>query len=238
MNLSPVQLGIGRRRWSVRPSTGAAVLTIGNAPVTVIGTLTTPVLAATNLLTSVRTTLFSTGATAGAMTSLRTGQTEFWRGNVAGRGGFFFLTRFGLNTLQAGMRAFFGVTDTATAPTNIDPTASATPGKIGVAINTNSGNWRIVHNLIGTAPTVIDLGVNFPVNVTDLLELVLFCAPNDTGVSYLVTNLSTENKTQGLLTANLPASATFLTVQQWATNNATAAAVILAMNALDVDLNF
>ena len=238
MNLSPVQLGIGRRRWSVRPSTGAAVLTIGNAPVTVVGTLTTSVLAATNLLTSVRTTLFSTGVTAGAMTSLRTAQTEFWRGNAAGRGGFFYLRRFGLNTLQAGMRCFLGVADSVAAATNIDPLTSTTPGKIGLAVNTNTGNWQMVNNISGTAPTVLDLGVNFPVNTTDLLELVLFCAPNDTGVNYLVRNLSTGNVARGLLTANIPAAATFLAVQEWATNNATAAAVILALNGLDADLNF
>lgn len=238
MPLTAAQLGIGRRRWSVKPSTGAAVLTIGNAPVIVTGTLTTSVLAATNLLTSTRTTLFSSGATAGTVASLRTGQTEFWRGNAVGLGGFYYLTRFGLNTLQVGMRAFLGVVDVTTAPTNVDPTTNATPGKIGLAINANTGNWKLVNNVSGTAPTVLDLGANFPVNNTDLLEMLLFCAPNDSWVSYQVVNLSTGNRVNGLLTANIPAVATFLAAQVWITNNTTAAAAILAYSGIDVDTNY
>jgi hypothetical protein len=159
---------------------------------------------------------------AGSLASMRVNVLECWRGNAAGLGGFFMVARFSIDTLGAGNRMFVGLTDTATtAPTNIDPTTSTTPGKIGMAINTNTGNWNIVHNITGTAPTVIALNASFPVNTTDSLELVLYAAPNSATVGYRVTNLTTNAQTSGTLSTNLPASTTFLGRTIWMTNNAT-----------------
>jgi hypothetical protein len=108
------------------------------------------------------------------------------------------------------------------APTNIDPTTSTTPGKIGMTINANTGNWNLVHNITGTIPTIIPLGGSYPVNTTDLLELILFAKPFDTVVTYRITNLSTNTQTSGTLSTNLPSSTTFLGRVIWMTNNATA----------------
>jgi len=224
-----------KRFWKIMPSTGAAVITVGNAAVTTRGTLTQQTLASTNLLTSVRATLFSSGTTAGTVSSVNASQTEFWRGNAAGLGGFYFRSRFGLNTLQAGMRAFVGVTDVISSPTNVDPTTSTTPGKVGMAINASTGNWQLVTNVTGSAPTATDLDANFAVNTTSLFQLELFCAPNDSAISYEVTNISTGNKTRGTISTNLPANTTFLTIAAWITNNATAASAILALNEIHVE---
>jgi hypothetical protein len=129
------------------------------------------------------------------------------------------------------MRAFVGLTDTATtAPTNIDPTTSTTPGKIGMAINANTGNWNLVHNATGVAPTIIALGANFPVNITDSLELQLFAAPNAATIGYRVTNWTTNLSTTGTISTNMPANTVFLGRTIWATNNATAAAVAWSMS--------
>jgi hypothetical protein len=170
------------------------------------------------------------------MSSLRSNQTEFWRGNAAGLGGFFVQMRFGINTLQSGQRGFFGISDSTAAATNVDPTTSTTIGKVGVAFNTNTGNWQLVQNVAGSAVTATDLGANFPINTTQLFELILFCGANDSGISYKFTNLSTGNSVQGQLTTSIPANTTFMTVQQWVTNNATAAAVIFAMNKTFVEV--
>ena len=137
--------------------------------------------------------------------------------------------RFGLDTLQSGMRAFVGLADVTSAPTNVDPTTNTTPGKVGMAINTNTGNWQLVRNVTGSAPTVIDLGSNFTVNVTDLLELTLSCGPNDSAIAYRVVNISTGNETQGTISSNIPANTTFLSTSVWITNNATAASAVMAI---------
>jgi hypothetical protein len=147
-----------------------------------------------------------------------------FRGGQNGEGGFLYNGRFSLETLSAGNRGFFGLTDVITAPTNIDPLASATPGKIGLAFNANTGNWRLVHNVTGTAPTAIDLGANFPINTTDLMELTLFVRPHD-GTSagsygYRIRRYTTNSathafETNGTLSANLPAQATLLHLTNW-----------------------
>jgi hypothetical protein len=189
---------------------------------------TIPALASTNRLTQTRRSTVSTGATAGGLAYIRANQTEVWRGNAAGLGGFLVVHRFALSgTLQTGLRAFAGLVDVVANPTNVDPLTSTTPGGIGIACNAATGNWSLVNNLTGTARTALGLGANFPVNNTDLLEIALWCAPNDSGISYQVTNLSTGNTTSGTLTTNIPANATFLAPTVWVTNNATAVAQTL-----------
>jgi hypothetical protein len=106
------------------------------------------------------------------------------------------------------------------APTNVDPTTSGTIGRLGLAINSNTGNWKWVNNTTGTAPTVTDLGATLPVNNTDLYELVIFSPPNGSSVTYRVTNISTGATVTNTVSTNLPSS--FLAPQFWITNNATA----------------
>jgi hypothetical protein len=228
---TPFQAGLGFNRViMVNPLSGGtcttAVQGFGTA-FTNTGTCANPTPTSTNLLTSVRRTTFSSGTTAGTVASHRQAMLQVWRGNAADRGGFFYTIRFGTSTLASGNRAFVGLSDSIAAPTNVDPTTSGTIGKLGMAINANTGNWNVVHNVAGTAPTIIGLGANFPVNNSALYELVLFSAPNGSSIGYRVTNLSTGNQTSGTISTNMPAATTFLAPQFWITNNATAAAAIM-----------
>jgi hypothetical protein len=131
-----------------------------------------------------------------------------------------------------GNRAFFGLSDSVANPTNIDPLTSPTIGKVGLAISASTGNWQLVSNIAGTAPTVLDLGTNFPVNVTDILELVLAALPNAAGIGYAVTNKASGAIASGTLTTNIPSNTTFLAPVGWMTNNATAAAFAFALGGL------
>jgi hypothetical protein len=123
--------------------------------------------------------------------------------------------------------SLLGMSDSVANPTNVDPTTTTAPGKIGLAINVNTGNWKLVNNTTGSAPTVLDLGASFTVNTTDLLELILFSAPNGTSIGYRVTNVSTNAVISGSLTTNLPTNTTFLAPAFWITNNATAASATI-----------
>lgn len=203
----------------IGPGGGTTVGVLG-CTVTNTGTISNPTIAITNLKTQTRRFTHTTANGAGNVGSTRVPNLECWRGNAAGRGGFFVVVRFGLTTIGTGNRMFVGLVDTVATPTNIDPTTSTTPGKIGMAINANTGNWNLVHNITGTIPTIIPLGVSYPVNTTDLLELILFAKPNDTVVTYRITNLSTNVQTSGTLSTNLPSSTTFLARVIWLTNNA------------------
>lgn len=176
------------------------------------------------LKTSTYRSVISSGATAGGIAYIRANTGRIWRGNVANLGGFLVAHRFGLASTQSGMRAFIGIQDQVANPTNVDPTTATAPGKIGLAINANTGNWNLVHNTSGSAPTVIPLGTDFPVNTSDLLELVLFAKPFDSVIYYQVRNLTTGAVATGTLSSNLPGTNVLMIPILWITNNATAAA--------------
>lgn len=199
---------------------------------------TIPNPATTNIRSQMVRSVISTGTTAGGLAYIRGNLLQIARGNAAGIGGYYVVIRFGLSGLQTGNRVFAGIQDTAANPTNVDPTTTTTPGKIGLAINANTGNWNLVHNLTGAAPTVIALGANFPVNITDALELTLFCGANSAGVGYRVLNLTSNLSASGTITTNQPANTTFLTPSIWCCNNATAAAVTLDFISCYIETDF
>jgi hypothetical protein len=214
----------GATDYAVRPASAATLATVGGTAPTTSGTLSTPTLAITNNVTATRRTLFTGAATAGVLVFVRSAALMCWRGNAANRGGFRQVMRFATETLVAGQRGFFGLSDLgATNPTNVDPLTSTAGNKIGVAFNVNTGNLQLINNAAGTLPTVLDLGVNFPINIANLYELVLAALPNAAGVDYTVTNKVTGNSTSGTLTTNIPANTVFMAPIQWMTNNATAA---------------
>jgi hypothetical protein len=224
--ITHTQSSLSYTNYSVlRPGATTVPVTIGR-PFTFLATVSHPAPSGTTLKTSMNRFASTSAATAGAITGPRVNTLECWRGSVAGLGGFFVVGTISLTTLQAGMRAFMGLSNTApTAPTNVDPTTSTTSSTIGLAINTNTGNWNLVHTNAGTAPTVVALGVSYPVNALDVLELTLYAPPNAAVVNYRVRNLTSGVEVTGILSTNLPANTTFLGRTAWATNNATAAAV-------------
>jgi hypothetical protein len=75
------------------------------------------------------------------------------------------------------------------------------------------------------------MGTNFAVNVTDLLQLTLYCpgttATEGAYVYWQAVNLETLLGGSGTITTNLPQGTHTLTPSVWITNNATAAAVTL-----------
>lgn len=213
-----------KRRATISPGSGTAITTIGIA-LTNVGTVSNPARAIGSVYSEANKWALASAATAGALASSRCGNLRLWRGNAAGKGGFRLVIPFGLSALIAGMRSFVGISNATSNATNVDPLTSTASSKIGVAINANTGNWNLIHNLAGAVPTVIALGANFPVNITSWFELELECAPNAAGIKYTVRNLTTGLSQSGEVTANLPGNLTFMNFYAWACNNATATAV-------------
>ena len=227
---TPFQASLGFNRVAMMAPAGSGTncgtsLSVFGSTVTGGGSCSYPALSATNLKTSVRRFIYATTGSSGNVSHHRQSALLAWRGNVSDRGGFFFTTRFGLGALANNNRAFMGLSNRTANPTNIDPTIDSSYDKIGMAINSNTGNWNFIHNRTGTAPTVINLGSNFPINTTDLYELALFSAPNGDSIGWRVKNISTGNQTSGSITTNLPNKDTFLAPLFWMTNNTTASVV-------------
>jgi hypothetical protein len=228
---TPFQASLGFNRIAFSEPTGTANCSTGavgfGSTSTGAGTCVVPNISSANLLSSVRRETYSSGTTAGTVSYQRQSQLQVWRGNAPSLGGFFYTTRFGTSTTVAGNRAFVGLSSSIATPTNIDPTTSATIGRVGLVTNANTGDWSIATNAVGAAPSLINLGANFPIDNTSMYELVLFSAPNGTSIGYRVTNSSTGSVSSGTLSANLPTNTTFLAPQFWITNNATAAAATI-----------
>ncbi len=234
---SPIQDGIAFNRFIQYRGSAANVVAVGAAAMVASVAVTAVTPASGSAKSQVQRAQQSTVATANSIASLyvnAAASAPVFRGGLAGEGGFRFVHRFALSTVLAGQRFWTGVRDITAAPTNIDPFTSAAPGQIGLASNlATSANWSIVHNVTGTAPTRIDLGANFPVNTADLIELVLFCAPNAGGtaqpVGYRVRRYTTNPsapafEATGTLSANLPAGTTGLFAAAWIVNVAAAIA--------------
>lgn len=200
-----------------------------------VGTFAHPQPAAGSALTEAYRFTLTSAATVAAFASLRSPVQTMWRGNAVGKGGFSLKIPFGTPTLQAGIRAFAGINTVSAAATNVDPLTTTAQGKVGMAINTNTGNWNLIHNVAGSAPTVVPLGANFPVNTTTWYELVLTCDGNNGPIVYTVYNRANNQSVSGSLTTNIPANTTFFHFNAWMTNNTTAAAVAWAFGNIYMD---
>lgn len=76
-------------------------VTTEGLPVTSVGTVSTPTLAATNLAASMRRWRLTSAAVVDSAAEQRSAGWACWRSNAAGLGGWTFVTRISLTTLHA-----------------------------------------------------------------------------------------------------------------------------------------
>ncbi len=225
-----LQTHFGRRRviwWAPRPG-GSAFDAQGGAPVTQ-GTATVRTAASTNMASSACRVGMVSAASAGSVTGLRyNNDTIFWRGNGPRLGGFLLLWRFCISdgALVPTARMFAGLRTATGAPTDVDP--STLSNVLGVGCD--SGDTVLQLYAAGaSAQARVSLGANFPVDTvsTDIYEVALFAAPNDSQVSWEVTRVNTGDTATGTITAaaSLPSSTTFLSQTLYRSNGGTASAV-------------
>ena len=248
---SPIQDAIAFNRLIKYQGAPAAITAVGGGALTAAtaGTTVTPA-AGTTIRNALPRTQYATAATANALNALyasnaTTVGVNTLRGSFNGEGGFRLVMRFGLGAISATNRFFAGLRDVVSVPTNVDPFTNATPGGIGLVANgATSANYRIAHNVSGTAPTTIDLGANFPFNNTDLIELVLFCRPFTTtagNVGYRVRRFTNTGdpafEASGTISTNFPAGTTFLYPGMWMVNVA-ASTVNWQVNSITLEADF
>lgn len=234
---SPIQDGIAFNRVIQYRGAGTAIAAVGSAALTASVAVTAVTPTNGSALLQLQRVRQTTAATANSIVSIYANAANISpvvRGNIDGEGGFRMVGRFALATVLTGQRFFYGLRDVTNAPANIDPFTATAPGGVGLASNlATSANWSIVHNNNGTAPTRIDLGANFPVNTTDLMELVLFNPPNVAGtaqpVNYRVRRYTTSPKAPaqeatGTLSTNLPIGTRYMFPGGWLVNVQAAAA--------------
>ena len=240
-----LQPSIANKRISTfTPQTGAVISLVGFATGSTQGTATAAAPSSTSFFTRAPRVTYVSAATAGSFSSWYqgTGASTLGVSGTPNFGGFYYVTRFGIADTVTAPRTFIGISSVGATPTNVEP--STLINSIGVgqgAANTN----LFVYYGGSAAQTPIDLGASFPTNTsnTDWYELTLFAPPSSTNtVYYQVVRLNTGNVASGTLTGTagtvLPSNTTFLMPRNWRTNNATAAAVTLALGSMYLESDY
>lgn len=217
-------MGLNRVAWWA-PSSGTTINTNG-IPRTAVGNASTPALAATNLSTSIRRWRVTSAATAPSAAEERAAATVAWRGNAAGLGGWTYTNRISLVTLQTGAVAFFGML-ASTAALSTSQTIAALVNCVGIGFtNGTNANWQLIQNDAAGAPTLTNMGANFPVSsTTNVYTLIIYAPPNGSSIWVRVVNENNGAVFEQELTTDIPAATTFLSVRNYLNNGGVAAAV-------------
>ena len=184
------------------------------------GTATAANVATTNARTWSRRLMYASAATAGASAGWRNNTAQYGLGNAAGRGGFFYVIRFGIAQTQTGWRFNSSLSSTTGAFASAEP--ATVLNQIAIVKNSTDTNFQAIASG-GTAGTPVDTGI--APNTTDVFEMRLYSAPNSGTVSLSLQNVTTGALYETTYSTSLPSNTTLLTPQLWMDNGATVAAV-------------
>ena len=235
----PLQPHFGVNRiatWA--PSSGTTVNTNG-MPRTAVGTVATPTLATTNLSTSMRRWRVTSAATVDAAAEERSAGWVCWRGNADGLGGWTYVNRLSLTTVQATGMGFFGLYgSTAALATTL--TLSAVANCVGIGFQRGTHiNWQLVTNDGSGAPSLTDLGASFPVgSLTNVLTLTIAASPNGTDIGVRIVEEVSGAVAEFTLTADIPAATQLLSPRNYMNNGATSAAVAYDCSGVYVETDY
>ena len=234
----PLQPHFGVNRianWS--PSTTTTVNTEG-LPITSVGTVSTPTLAATNLAASMRRWRLTSAAVVDSVAEQRCAGWACWRGNAAGLGGWTFVTRLSLTTLQATGMGFFGLYgSTAALATTL--TLATVLNCIGIGFQRGThANWQLVANDGTGAPTLTDMGAALAIATGGVVTLFIGASPNGSSIWARAVNEVTGAVFEQEITADLPANTQFLSPRLYLNTGATAAAVAYDCSGLYIETDY
>lgn len=195
---------------------------------TTTGTATARNVATNTFAASLRQVAYVSAATAGSSAGTRHGAAQFYSGDAAGRGGYFYVARFVVDTVAAGMRWFVGLLNGVAVIGNVNPSSQL--NMIGFGIDAGQTTVRFFNNDGAGVATATDMGASFPATtVGAVYEVRIFCPPNGGTISYSIERLDSAALAEGSVSADVPSNTTLLSPQMWINNGATAAAVAIGV---------
>lgn len=144
-----------------------------------------PVLAATNLHTSMSRASFTTPATANTTSGVRASAVSFLRGNIANMGGFTFYARFGIAAINATAQVLVGMSNTLTA---LAAEPSTLAHSVFIGKDSTDTNVQLMF-VSGVGVTKVNLGFAFAVD--QIFEVRFHCDPNSSTITAYVKRLDT-----------------------------------------------
>ena len=226
--------------WKAQPN-NTNLATFGGGTPTAVGTATAAAIATTNLATyTPRLEFLVTTASTTAVAGFRgVANLASVGGPSASLGGFTFVGRWGPATgvATATNRAFFGLANITSAPSDVEP--STTVSCVAMGWDAADANVQIMHNDATGTCTKVDLGATFAVPTTDrtaLYELALY-SPKGTSqsVSWLVTDLVSGATASGTITTDMPTTTTLLAPRGWMSVGGTSSVIGLGLNSIYLD---
>ncbi|HRG29447.1 MAG TPA: hypothetical protein PLJ00_16230 [Chitinophagales bacterium] len=140
---TPLQEGLWETAFAMWVPAAAAGVYLGTNGSN-LGTAASVPPTTTNLYTAMRRSTFaSVVTTANQQVGIRT-EAQFYRGNAAGQGGFFFCCKFGLDNWTAGDRLFVGFSASTTAVVTVQPSTLA--NTLGFCIEAGDTAITFLHN--------------------------------------------------------------------------------------------
>lgn len=233
-----LQQSLSGRRWaSWRPGSGAAISSIGLTP-TVGATLSHPAPSTASLAQSIYRTQCQTAGTAGSASGVRDGVNTIWRGDAAGRGGFFLWIRLASGSVAlAGAQVIAGLSSN-TALLAGEP--SALPDVLGLLKDTADANWFFARRTGTGQVTKVNLNVAYAAN--QVFDVVLHHRPGGTAVGVLVLQHNYDGtyttRLDDVYSSNLPAATTMLGRHLQVRNGTTASAANVDLIECTVDSAF
>lgn len=204
-------------RVLVLPNSGSTTFTTLGDTVTTANTASRG-LASTNAFTRRR----RGGLTPAAVNNFA--QVRFNTGFPYGLGdGWQFRARFGVSTSVANSRLIVGAQSGWAGTT--DPSASPAGSPFfAVAKDSADTNLQLMYNDNAGAVNKLNLGASFPANTSslDIYEVILSSAVGATSMAYTVNNLTSGATVSGTISADIPASGSFMNSGVYAGNGATA----------------
>ena len=221
--------------WS--PSVTTTITTEG-LPITSVGTVSHPTLAATNLAASMRRWRLTSAAVVDSVAEQRSAGWACWRGYAAGLGGWTFVTRLSLATLQATGMDFFGLYgSTAALATTLTLATALNCIGIGFQRDTHASRQLVANDGTG-APTLNDMGAPFAIATGGVLTLFIGAPPNGASIWVRAVIEVTGAVLEQEITADLPANTQFLSPRLYLNTGATAAAVAYDCSGVYVETDF
>jgi hypothetical protein len=241
-----MQVGLhGNSVFMVSPASGTTAPTAWGGTLTTAATMSAPqTIASANPWQATWRKRFATSATAGNLSGMRTAYTQWFRGNAAGFGGFWFRAQLGQNINLNGAQAFVGLCASTGALATAAGSVAALVNMIGMGYDTtdaSSGNWFLYRNDGTGTATKVDLGAtNAARNTTHGYDLIIFCPPGAaTEIFVRIVNLHNgATVLDTSYTTDLPAVNTGLAFKAEVNNGAVAAAANLEIAKVYIESDY
>ncbi len=165
----------------VAPQSGTVAPTQVGITLTSSGTLSAQqTIASANPFQATWRKRFFSVATAAGSGGMRTNYVQWFRGNAAGFGGFFYRSQFGQNVNLNGAQCFMGLCASTGLLATTAGAVGALVNMIGMGYDTtdaSTGNWQLFRNDGSGTATKVDLGTDAARNTTHGYDLIIYCPP-------------------------------------------------------------